>query len=51
MKIKAAIQAALATVLVGSAFGAEGPVPKGISELDHVFFIMMENHGYSQNFR
>ena len=48
MKIKTAIQAALATVLVGSAFGAEGPVPKGISELDHVFFIMMENHGYSQ---
>src|SRR5215472_14267043 len=50
MKIKAAIQAALATVLVGSAFGAEGPVPKGISELDHVFFIMMENHGYTQIF-
>src|SRR5215470_7816668 len=50
MKIKTAIQAALATVLAGSAFGAEGPVPKGIPNLDHVFLIMMENHGYSQIF-
>src|SRR5215467_9767814 len=50
MKIKTAIQAALATVLAGSAFGAEGPVPKGISNLDHVFLIMMENHGYGQIF-
>jgi hypothetical protein len=50
MKIKTAIQAALATVLVGSAFGAEGPVPKGIPNLDHVFLIMMENHGYGQIF-
>ncbi len=48
MKIKTVIQAALATALVSSAFAAEGPVPKGIPELDHVFFIMMENHGYSQ---
>src|SRR5215831_10368379 len=50
MKIKTAIQAALATVLAGSAFGAEGPVPKGIPNLDHVFLIMMENHGYGQIF-
>ncbi len=26
----------------------EGPVPKGVPRLDHVFVIMMENHGYSQ---
>src|SRR5579863_9784379 len=26
----------------------EGKVPKGIPSLDHVFVIMMENHGYSQ---
>jgi hypothetical protein len=26
----------------------EGPVPSGIPRLDHVFVIMMENHGYSQ---
>src|SRR5499427_6598487 len=50
MKIKTVIQAALATVLAGSAFGAEGPVPKGIPNLDHVFLIMMENHGYDQIF-
>jgi hypothetical protein len=48
MKIKTAT--AVATMLVGSAFGAEGPVPKGIPALDHVFFIMMENHGYTQIF-
>lgn len=29
-------------------FAAEGPVPTGIPRLDHVFVIMMENHGYSQ---
>ena len=28
--------------------GNEGPVPKGIPHLDHVFVIMMENHSYSQ---
>src|ERR1700694_3140792 len=27
---------------------AEGPVPNGVSHLDRVFLIMMENHGYSQ---
>jgi phosphatidylinositol-3-phosphatase len=26
----------------------EGAVPRGIPRLDHVFVIMMENHGYSQ---
>lgn len=26
----------------------EGPVPKGVPKLDHVFVIMMENHGYNQ---
>src|ERR1700746_1368300 len=39
--------------LGGSALAAgicaqEGPVPKGRPRLDHVFVIMMENHGYSQ---
>ena len=33
---------------IGSAHAAEGPVPTGIPHLDHVFVIMMENHGYSQ---
>src|SRR5579864_252484 len=36
--------AALGSVLVAQ----EGAVPKGVSRLDHVFVIMMENHGYSQ---
>ena len=50
MRIKAAILALAASTLVSTAFAAEGPVPKGISDLDHVFFIMMENHGYGQIF-
>jgi len=33
---------------VSGAFAAEGPVPTGVPHLDHVFVIMMENHGYSQ---
>ena len=36
--------------LVSTAFAAEGPVPKGVPHLDHVFVIMMENHGYNQIF-
>jgi hypothetical protein len=38
----------LATAVAGSAMAAEGPVPNGVPHLDHVFLIMMENHGYSQ---
>ena len=30
------------------ALAAEGPVPAGVPPLDHVFVIMMENHGYGQ---
>ncbi|HVZ50496.1 MAG TPA: alkaline phosphatase family protein [Pseudolabrys sp.] len=40
--------ALLATALGGGAMAAEGPVPTGIPALDHVFVIMMENHGYGQ---
>ena len=50
MKTKTAWKALLATALVSTAFAAEGSVPKGISDLDHVFLIMMENHGYGQIF-
>lgn len=28
--------------------GQEGPVPKGIPHMDHIFVILMENHGYYQ---
>ncbi|PYX96344.1 MAG: phosphoesterase, partial [Acidobacteria bacterium] len=34
--------------LISTVFAAEGPVPKGVPHLDHVFVIMMENHGYNQ---
>jgi hypothetical protein len=37
-----------AMTLAGSALAAEGPVPQGIPTLDHVFLIMMENHGFGQ---
>ena len=38
----------LLTVLTSSAWAQQGPVPKGIPHLDHVFVIMMENHGYTE---
>ncbi len=48
MKRRVAILGLLAAGLVSTMFGAEGPVPKGVPHLDHVFLIMMENHGYGQ---
>ena len=36
------------TLLVSTMFAGEGAVPRGVPHLDHVFVIMMENHGYSQ---
>ncbi len=44
-------KALFAGVLVfaaSAAFAQEGPVPKGVPPLDHVWVIMMENHGFSQ---
>ena len=43
-----ALAASLAAASVLPVRAAEGPVPHGIPHLDHVFLIMMENHGYSQ---
>ena len=37
-----------AAALTTSVFAAEGAVPRGVPHLDHVFVIMMENHGFSQ---
>jgi len=34
--------------LAAPVFAQEGNTPEGIRHLDHVFLIMMENHGYSQ---
>jgi hypothetical protein len=50
MSKKAAILCLLAAMTAGTAFAQkrEGPDPKGIPHLDHVWMIMMENHGYSQ---
>jgi hypothetical protein len=45
---KAAILGLLAAALAGTVCAQEGDVPKGIPHLDHVFVIMMENHGYNQ---
>ena len=50
MRGKIAIAALCVAAMVSSSFAAEGSVPEGISDLDHVFLIMMENHGYSQIF-
>jgi len=33
---------------VAAASAQEGAVPNGVPKLDHVFIIMMENHGFSQ---
>ena len=45
---KAVIAGLFASTLAIAGFAQEGPVPKGIPHLDHVFVIMMENHGYAQ---
>jgi hypothetical protein len=48
--LKKLILASIVVTLLGlgSARAGEGPVPTGIPALDHVFVIMMENHGYGQ---
>ncbi len=48
MKFTAAALALLASTTFGTAYAAEGPVPHGMPKLDHVFIVMMENHGYAQ---
>jgi len=45
---RVAVLGLLAVVCATAVSGQEGPVPKGIPHLDHVFVIMMENHGYYQ---
>ncbi len=47
MKKAAALGLAL-TLLAAPMLANEGDVPKGIPHLNHVFVIMMENHGYQQ---
>jgi hypothetical protein len=45
---KTTLALGLLAALAGSAMAQEGAVPKGIPHLDHVFVIMMENHGYGE---
>ena len=35
-------------LMAGPMFGNEGAVPKSVPKLDHVFVIIMENHGFNQ---
>jgi hypothetical protein len=48
MKKSLAILGLLGTALANPVFAQEDKAPEGIGHLDHVFLIMMENHGYSQ---
>src|SRR5215468_10316664 len=48
MKQMLVLLSTLATLLAGTMYAAEGAVPNGVARLNHVFVIMMENHGFSQ---
>jgi phosphatidylinositol-3-phosphatase len=48
MSKTAAMVALAAATCASSSFAAEGASPRSIPHLDHVFLVMMENHGYSQ---
>lgn len=49
MKIQKSASLVLSIALFGgTSVAQQGTVPHGIPRLDHVFVIMMENHGYSQ---
>src|SRR6266567_740573 len=45
---KATLALGLLAALSGSVIAQEGAVPEGIPHLDHVFVIMMENHGATE---
>src|SRR5438477_7161434 len=46
--LKKAAVGLVAALLATAAFAQEDRIPAGIPHLDHVFVIMMENHGYQQ---
>jgi hypothetical protein len=49
MKVKLTLATVLAAAALATPVAAkEGEVPHGIPHLDHVFVIIMENHGYDQ---
>jgi len=43
-----AVVCLFAASLASAASAQEGPIPKGVPHLDHVFVILMENHAYNQ---
>src|SRR5579862_2453928 len=45
---KTSLVLCLVAAFAAAALAQEGAVPKGIPHLDHVFVIMMENHGYTE---
>jgi hypothetical protein len=47
---RALLAVGVLTALAGTVVAQEGAVPTGIPHLDHVFVIMMENHGYGEVF-
>jgi phosphatidylinositol-3-phosphatase len=50
MTKKIAVLCLLAAAISGPLRAQEREAPKGVQHLDHVFLIMMENHGYQQVF-
>jgi hypothetical protein len=48
MKTRSIALGLLAAAFGTQAVAGEGPVPRGVPRLDHVFVIMMENHGFTQ---
>ncbi len=48
MKKQIAALSLIALSIASASFAAEGPIPHGVPRLNHVYVIMMENHGYSQ---
>ena len=48
MKLKALLIPIVLAFAVSAVFAQEGPVPTGVPTLNHVWVIMMENHGFSQ---
>jgi hypothetical protein len=48
MRTTAVMAGLAAAIFASTAFAAEGPSSTRVPHLDHVFLIMMENHGFSQ---
>jgi phosphatidylinositol-3-phosphatase len=47
-RMRTVLAGAIAVSFAATAMASEGSMPNGIPHLDHVFVIMMENHGFQQ---